>query len=243
MLRMTPPFTQGSLGEKANSLPPRAACHTFFQKFFEGFKGDFFYKKVRVRSFRCSSFSSRKRSAGLRLDEMGALDWCIFFVNIVQKRCNLNGLRRFFFLLIKQISQLLSCQTPAWHHQLISNRFLYFPISGTLLALYIVYLAVLFFQSTSANKRRGSTSRSTRTVNPKLGFLGLFGFAGFLGFWTYRVDQTIFPFVFFMFFGFFGFFYEGKMSNTLIDERYKENKMRAQSTANKTALSIIFLQY
>ena len=153
------------------------------------------------------------------------------------------GLRRFFFLLIKQISQLLSCQTPAWHHQLISNRFLYFPISGTLLALYIVYLAVLFFQSTSANKRRGSTSRSTRTVNPKLGFLGLFGFAGFLGFWTYRVDQTIFPFVFFMFFGFFGFFYEGKMSNTLIDERYKENKMRAQSTANKTALSIIFLQY
>ena len=70
-----------------------------------------------------------------------------------------------------------------------------------------------------------------------------FGFAGFLGFWTYRVDQAIFPFVFFVFFGFFGFFYEGKMSNTLIDERYKENKMRAQSTANKTALSIIFLQY
>ena len=149
----------------------------------------------------------------------------------------------FFFLLIKQISQLLSCQTPAWHHQLISNRFLYFPISGTLLALYIVYLAVLFFQSTSAKKRRGSTSRSTRTVNPKLGSLGSFGFAGFLGFWTYRVDQAIFPFVFFVFFGFFGFFYEGKMSNTLIDERYKENKMRAQSTANKTALSIIFLQY
>ena len=168
---------------------------------------------------------------------------CIFFVSTLQKRCDLKGLRRFFFLLIKQISQLLSCQTPAWHHQLIPNRFLYFPISGTLLALYIVYLAVLFFQSTSANKRRGSTSRSTRTVNPKLGFLGLFGFAGFLGFWTYRVDQTIFPFVFFLFFGFFGFFYEGKMSNTLIDERYKENKMRAQSTANKTALSIIFLQY
>lgn len=118
-----------------------------------------------------------------------------------------------------------------------------FPFPAPLLALYIVYPAVLFFQSTSANKRRGSTSRSTRTVNPQLGFLGLFGFAGFLGFWTYRVDQTIFPFVFFLFFGFFGFFYEGKMSNTLIDERYKESKMRAQSTVNKTALSIIFLQY
>ena len=49
-----------------------------------------------------------------------------------------------------------------------------------------------------------------------------------------------FPLRVFVFFGFFGFFYEGKMSNTLLDERYKENKMRAQSTANKTALSIIF---
>ena len=48
-----------------------------------------FFQKVRAHSFRCSSFSSRKRSAGLRLDEMGALDWCIFFVNIVQSRQNL----------------------------------------------------------------------------------------------------------------------------------------------------------
>lgn len=31
------------------------------------------------------------------------------------------------------------------------------------------------------------------------------------------------------------------MSNTLIDERYKENKMKAQSVANRTSLSIIFL--
>ncbi len=31
------------------------------------------------------------------------------------------------------------------------------------------------------------------------------------------------------------------MSNTFIDERYKENKMKAQSVANKTSLSIIFL--
>lgn len=113
-------------------------------------------------------------------------------------------------------------------------------ISGTLLALYIVYLAVLFFKSTSANKRRGSTSRSTRAVNPKLGFLGLFGFAGFLGFWTYRVDQTIFPFVFCVF-GFSDFSMR-KMSNAPIDERYKESKMRAQSWWTKTALSI-FLQY
>ena len=44
-----------------------------------------------------------------------------------------------------------------------------------------------------------------------------------------------------MFFGFFGFFYEGKLSNTFMDERYQENKMHAHSVANKTALTIIFL--
>ena len=114
-------------------------------------------------------------------------------------------------------------------------------ISGVLLTLYIVNIVVLFLESIKTNRRRELTLQSTRTINPKLGFLGLLGFAGFLGFWTYSVDKTIFPFVFFLFFGFFGFFYEGKMSNTLIDERYKENKMKAQSVANKTSLSIIFL--
>lgn len=114
-------------------------------------------------------------------------------------------------------------------------------ISGVLLTLYIVNIVVLFLESIKTNRRRKLTLQSTRTINPKLGFLGLLGFAGFLGFWTYSVDKTIFPFVFFLFFGFFGFFYEGKMSNTLIDERYKENKMKAQSVANKTSLSIIFL--
>ena len=34
-----------------------------------------------AHSFRCSSFSSRKRFAGLRLDGMRALEWCIFFAN------------------------------------------------------------------------------------------------------------------------------------------------------------------
>lgn len=31
------------------------------------------------------------------------------------------------------------------------------------------------------------------------------------------------------------------MSNTFIDERYKENRMKAQSTATKTSRNIIFL--
>ena len=85
-------------------------------------------------------------------------------------------------------------------------------ISGVLLTLYIVNIVVLFLESIKTNRRRELTLQSTRTINPKLGFLGLLGF-----------------------------FYEGKMSNTLIDERYKENKMKAQSVANKTSLSIIFL--
>ena len=110
-------------------------------------------------------------------------------------------------------------------------------ISGTLLALYIVYLAVLLFQSTSANKRRGSTSRSTRTVNPKLGFLGLFGFAGFLGFWTYRVDQTIFPFVFFVFLAFSDFL-EGNVKYP--DRRTVQETNESTSTANKLLCPYFF---
>ncbi|MDO4338470.1 MAG: DUF3796 domain-containing protein [Eubacteriales bacterium] len=114
-------------------------------------------------------------------------------------------------------------------------------ISITFLGLYILYLFVLLVRGIIINKRKGVTVQSTRTINPKLGFLGFFGFFGFLGFWTYSVDKTIFPFVFFMFFGFSGFFYEGKMSNTFMDERYKENKIKAHMTANKIALAIIFV--
>lgn len=114
-------------------------------------------------------------------------------------------------------------------------------ISGILLALYILYLFVLLARSIVASRQKESAAKVTRTVNPKLGFLGFLGFVGFLGFWTYNMDKTIFPFVFFMFFGFFGFFYEGKMSNTYIDERHKENKMKAGMTANRIALTIIFL--
>ena len=121
------------------------------------------------------------------------------------------------------------------------TKYLPMIVSGLLLVLYILYLCVLLVRGIIINKRKGVTGQSTRTINPKWGFLGFFGFFGFLGFWTYSVDKTIFPFVFFMFFGFFGFFYEGKMSNTFMDERYKENKIKAHMTANKIALAIIFV--
>lgn len=81
----------------------------------------------------------------------------------------------------------------------------------------------------------------TRQISPKLGLLGFCGFFGFLGFLP-DVTGVPFPFFFFAFFGFFGFYYEGKMSNTLIDERFKTNTYRAEAAANKISMMmIIFL--
>ena len=48
-------------------------------------------------------------------------------------------------------------------------------ISGVLLTLYIVNIVVLFLESIKTNRRRELTLQSTRTINPKLGFLGLLG--------------------------------------------------------------------
>lgn len=105
--------------------------------------------------------------------------------------------------------------------------------------LYIFYLFALGTQTAYHNKQKVMIEHTTRTISPKFGLFGFFGFFGFLGFQTYSVDKNIFPFIYFMFFGFFGFFYEGKMSDTFMDERYKENKVKAQMTANKIALTII----
>lgn len=113
-------------------------------------------------------------------------------------------------------------------------------LSLLLLILYLLYLVVQVVRTFAARSNRPS-GPFTRTVNPKLGLLGFLGFLGFFGFWTYSVSQAVFPFVFFLFFGFFGFFYEGKLSHTLMDERFRENRRKASAVANRTALSIIFL--
>lgn len=78
----------------------------------------------------------------------------------------------------------------------------------------------------------------TRKLNPKLGWLGILGFVGLLGIWSYQENNEVFPFIFLGFFGFFGFFFEGKMSNTLKDERYIENRMKAQLKAYRIGFSI-----
>ena len=114
-------------------------------------------------------------------------------------------------------------------------------ISIALVILYALYLAALLFRAIIANNQRQAAAKTTRKLNPKLGLLGFLGLFGFVGFWTYSAYHVVSPFVFFGFFGFFGFFYEGKMSNTLMDERYEENRIHAELAAHRVSLSIIFL--
>ena len=71
----------------------------------------------------------------------------------------------------------------------------------------------------------------TRKIDPRLGLLGFLGFLGFLGIVTFRLEHVFFPFIFFGFFGFFGLRYEGKMSSTLMDERFLLNRHRADRKA------------
>ncbi len=110
-----------------------------------------------------------------------------------------------------------------------------------LLVLYCFYLMALLIRAIIASKQRQAISKTTRKLNPRLGLLGFAGFFGLLGFWTYSAYQVVFPFVFFAFFGFFGFFYEGKMSNTLMDERFEENRMRAELSAHRVMGGAVFL--
>ena len=88
------------------------------------------------------------------------------------------------------------------------------------------------------NRDHNWSNQKTRKINPKFGYLGILGFAGFLGIWSYQASKDVLPFIFFAFFGFFGFFFEGRMSNTLMDERYIENKKNAQLQAYRIGFSI-----
>ncbi|MDE7271517.1 MAG: DUF3796 domain-containing protein [Lachnospiraceae bacterium] len=100
-----------------------------------------------------------------------------------------------------------------------------------------LYAIVLIGMTSVANKKK----RITRKINPKLGFLGIAGFLGFRGFWMYPDEKAVGMFLSFIFFGFFGFFFEGKMSDTFMDERYMENKRKAHLNADRAAVNIIFL--
>ncbi|MEY8428230.1 DUF3796 domain-containing protein [Lachnospiraceae bacterium 46-15] len=107
-------------------------------------------------------------------------------------------------------------------------------------SLTCVYLVMLFIHAGKKQRQAGETG-ITRKINPGLGCLGVFGFLGFAGFWTYPVDGTIFPFASFLFFGFFGFYYEGKMSGTFMDERFRENIARAKLKAYRITFGVMFV--
>lgn len=106
--------------------------------------------------------------------------------------------------------------------------------------LYVLYLLVLLVRGITAQKKQVSESGRTRRLNPKFGLLGFLGFLGLAGFWSYGACGDASPFVFFSFFGFFGFFFEGKMSNTLMDERFRENAVRAELKAYRMGFAMIF---
>lgn len=114
-------------------------------------------------------------------------------------------------------------------------------LSVSLTCIYVFSLFVLLFLNIRKNSKQITKTNITRELNPKLGLLGFLGFLGFTGIWTYSVDGSVFPFVFFLFFGFFGFYYEGKMSGTFMDERFRENAMRAKLKASDITFSIIFI--
>ncbi len=108
-----------------------------------------------------------------------------------------------------------------------------------LLTGYVIWLAVSAV--VAGMKRRPGDSRKTRSVDPRLGWLGLCGIFGFLGIPAYCLQGQIWPFFFFSFFGFFGFFYEGKLSGTLMDERFQQDRSRAQLQAYKIGFRLMWL--
>lgn len=114
-------------------------------------------------------------------------------------------------------------------------------LSVSFFCLYVLGMVIAFFLAGRRQAQQAKEANRTRRLNPKLGYLGFLGFLGFAGFWTYQVDESVYPFVFFLFFGFFGFYYEGKMSGTFMDERFRENANRAQMTALKISYSINFI--
>ncbi len=102
--------------------------------------------------------------------------------------------------------------------------------SIVLVIVYVCYLLACIGKTSVQQKKNVLKTNRTRQLNPKLGLLGFLGFLGFFDFFGY-----------FIFFGFFGFFYEGKMSDTLMDERFRENRKKAQLMALKAAFGVIII--
>lgn len=154
-------------------------------------------------------------------------------------------------LLLLGVALSLSFNDGRWVYNMDLSTYHFQPkdlfmlVPGALLFIYTIYFLVvlwchvvrlMFTKEPSADGRSYS-----RTVSPRLGWLGLAGFLGFGGFWTYAESGKIFPFIFFVFFGFFGFFFEGKLSHTLEDELFQENRRRAELKAYRIGFALVFI--
>lgn len=151
---------------------------------------------------------------------------------------------------------LLYCTAAGWHAYTYNNGRILKPmdysayvfnptdipmIVAVILAIaYVVFLIVSIVRAL-ITYRKGNKFDHTRKISPALGFAGFLGFLGFLGIWTYKTYHEITPFFFFSFFGFFGFYFEGKLSNTLMDERFREDYIRAKLNAYKTGFTVMFI--
>lgn len=130
---------------------------------------------------------------------------------------------------------------PMQEHYAFQIKDLPMILSVSFICVYAIVLFITLMLHAGRMQRQQEKSNSTRKLNPKLGLLGLLGFLGFGGFWTYSVNGLVFPFLFFVFFGFFGFYFEGKMSGTFMDERFRENATRASLKASNISFAIIFI--
>lgn len=148
-------------------------------------------------------------------------------------------------LLIAAVIYSLLYNEGRWVKEMDMSTYVFSPkdipmlAAGVLIAVYAVYILVLCVRN--AFSKKYPDKKYSRTISPGWGFCGIFGFLGFGGFWTYDKYGEIFPFVFFLFFGFFGLFFEGKLSHTLEDELFQENRRKAQLKAYKTGFRLLFI--
>lgn len=114
---------------------------------------------------------------------------------------------------------------------------------GVLIALWVLYVVVVTFKTVckALFPQDSSTPSYTRKIRPFLGMFGICGFLGFLGFWTYSEYGVISPFLFFALLGLFGLFFEGKLSHTLEDELFQQNKTRADLKSYKTGFLLLVI--
>lgn len=131
--------------------------------------------------------------------------------------------------------------TPMQGHYVFRAKDLPMILSVSLICIYVIALFVTLILHADRMRRQQEKHNFARKLNPKLGLLGLLGVLGFGGFWTYSINGIVFPFLFFVFFGFFGFYFEGKMSGTFMDERFRENATRASLKASNISFVMIFI--